>query len=178
LIEMEQELRLGQELFKVATEAKGGKVKVTVRDETYEVDLQNISENCLSLLIDGVAYTAYVARQDNKRFVQIGEEQYLFEEPEEEVSGPAGGAAAQLAQTEIGPPMPGKVVKFLVQEGQKVKAGQGLVIVEAMKMENEIKSTIEAIVKRVNFSAGDLVNLGDVIIELEPAEKSSRDSPA
>jgi len=63
-------------------------------------------------------------------------------------------------------------VKLLVEEEQKVAAGQGLVIVEAMKMENEIKSTIEAIVKRVNFSAGDLVNLGDVIIELEPADKS------
>jgi len=169
---MEHELRLGQELFRVATEERGNRVKVTVGDETYEVDLQNISENCLSLLIDGVAYTAYVAREGNKRFVQIGEEQYLFEEPEEEVSGAIGGAVGQLAETEIGPPMPGKVVKLLVKEGQKVAIGQGLVIVEAMKMEHEIRSTLEATVKKVNFSSGDLVNLGDVIIELEPAEKS------
>lgn len=164
---MEHELRLGRELFKVATEDKGGRLKATVAGETYEVDLQNISENCLSLLIDGKAYTAYVARGDNKRFVQIGDEQYVFEEAPEEVSaGP--GAAAQLAETEIGPPMPGKVVKVLVKEGEKVQIGQGLVIVEAMKMENEIKSTIEATVRKVNFSGGDLVNLGDVIIELEP----------
>jgi biotin carboxyl carrier protein len=167
---MEHELRLGQELFRVATEERGNRVKVTVGDETYEVDLQNISENCLSLLIDGVAYTAYVAKEGNKRFVQIGEEQYLFEEPEEEVSGAIGGAVGQLAETEIGPPMPGKVVKLLVNEGDRVEVGQGLVIVEAMKMEHEIKSTIEATVKKVNFSAGDLVNLGDVIIELEPAD--------
>lgn len=166
---MEHELRLGQELFRVATEERGGKVKVTIRDETYEVDLQNISENCLSLLIDGKAYTAYVAEEDNKRFVQIGDEQYLFEEPKEEVSGALGGAAAQVAETEIGPPMPGKVVKLLVNEGDRVEVGQGLVIVEAMKMEHEIKSTIEATVRKVNFSAGDLVNLGDVIIELESA---------
>jgi len=165
---MEHELRLGRELFKVATEDRGGRLKATVAGETCEVDLQNISENCLSLLIDGKAYTAYVARGDNKRFVQIGDEQYVFEEAPEEVSGAVGGAAAQLAETEIGPPMPGKVVKVLVKEGEKVQIGQGLVIVEAMKMENEIKSTIEATVRKVNFSAGDLVNLGDVIIELEP----------
>jgi len=77
-----------------------------------------------------------------------------------------------LAETGIGPPMPGKVVKLLVKEGDIVEVGQGLVIVEAMKMEHEIKSTMEATVKKVNFSAGDLVNLGDVIIELEPAAKS------
>lgn len=169
---MEHELRFGQECFKVTTEGKGGKLRATIGEKTYEVDLENISDNCLSLLIDGVAYTAYVAREDNKRFVQIGEEQYLFEEPEEEVFGAVGGAAAQLAETGIGPPMPGKVVKLLVNDGDRVEVGQGLVIVEAMKMEHEIKSTIEATVKKVNFSAGDLVNLGDVIIELEPAAKS------
>jgi len=168
---MEHELRLGQELFRVKIDDKGGRVRATIGEGTREVDLEIISENCLSLLIEGKTYTAYVARDDNRRYVQIGGEQYVFEEPQEEVSGVAGGPA-QLAETEIGPPMPGKVVKLLVEEEQKVAAGQGLVIVEAMKMENEIKSTIEAIVKRVNFSAGDLVNLGDVIIELEPADKS------
>lgn len=166
---MEHELRFGQELFHVKIDDKGGRVRATIGEGTHEVDLQIISENCLSLLIEGKTYTAYVARDDNRRYVQIGEEQYLFEEPQEEVSGMAGGPA-QVAETEIGPPMPGKVVKLLVSEGEEVKVGQGLVIVEAMKMENEIKSTIAATVRKVNFSAGDLVNLGDVIIELEPVE--------
>lgn len=166
---MEHELRFGQELFHVKIDDRGGRVRATVGEGTHEVDLQIISENCLSLLIGGKTYTAYVARDDKGRYVQIGEEQYLFEEPQEELSGVAGGPA-QVAETEIGPPMPGKVVKLLVSEGEEVKVGQGLVIVEAMKMENEIKSTIAATVRKVNFSPGDLVNLGDVIIELEPIE--------
>ncbi|MCJ7577768.1 MAG: biotin/lipoyl-binding protein, partial [candidate division Zixibacteria bacterium] len=68
-------------------------------------------------------------------------------------------------------PMPGKIVKILVREGDKVRKGQGLVIVEAMKMENEIRSPGAGIVKKINFKEGNLVDTADLIIELEPEEE-------
>ena len=65
------------------------------------------------------------------------------------------------------PPMPGMVVKINVSEGDTVRRNQSLAIVEAMKMENELRSPIDGRVRRVHASAGDLVDTGNPIIELE-----------
>jgi pyruvate carboxylase subunit B len=66
--------------------------------------------------------------------------------------------------------MPGKVVRILVNEGDEVEAGQGVVVVEAMKMENEVKSGVDGTVKKVNVAAGDSVGTSEVMVEIEPAE--------
>jgi len=63
--------------------------------------------------------------------------------------------------------MPGRVVEVLVEEGDKVVAGQGLVVLEAMKMENEIQAEHDAVVGRVLVSAGQAVEGGDPLFELE-----------
>jgi biotin carboxyl carrier protein len=67
-------------------------------------------------------------------------------------------------------PMPGLVVKVEVEEGQDVIGGQGVVIVEAMKMENELSADTAARVTRVLVAAGDTVEKGQVLVELEPAD--------
>lgn len=67
-------------------------------------------------------------------------------------------------------PMPGLVVRVNVHEGDRVVAGQGLVVMEAMKMENELKSASAGIVRRVLASPGDAVERGAVLLELEPSE--------
>jgi biotin carboxyl carrier protein len=63
--------------------------------------------------------------------------------------------------------MPGRVVRLLVAEGSSVEAGQGLVVVEAMKMQNEIKSPKRGVVKKMSASAGASVNQGDVLAIVE-----------
>lgn len=68
-------------------------------------------------------------------------------------------------------PMPGMVVKVDVEEGQMVLAGQGLVIVEAMKMENELKSLGDVRVRRILVSPGEAVEKDQVLMELDPPEK-------
>ena len=60
-------------------------------------------------------------------------------------------------------PMPGKVVRVLVESGSAVAAGQGLLVVEAMKMQNEIKSPKEGKVERINVREGQAVNAGEVL---------------
>ena len=74
---------------------------------------------------------------------------------------------------EVTTSMPGKVVKILVKKGDKVKAKQPLLIVESMKMENEIGSPADGIVESVRFGPGDLVEPGQPIIKLELIEKNS-----
>jgi biotin carboxyl carrier protein len=76
-------------------------------------------------------------------------------------AGLAGGRQSILA------PMPGKVVRLLVQPGDAVEAGQGLVVVEAMKMQNEMKCAHAGTVREVRAAAGDTVTAGQVLVVIE-----------
>jgi len=82
------------------------------------------------------------------------------------VMGAAAGVAGATAN--IRAPMPGMVVKVEVEEGQVVTQGQGVVIVEAMKMENELTAETDSRVAGVRVAAGDTVEKGQVLVELEP----------
>ena len=81
----------------------------------------------------------------------------------------ATGASSGLASDGlITSPMPGRVVKNLVSEGDRVTVGQGVVVVEAMKMENELKATMNGAVIKVHAAADDLVEANAPLIEIEP----------
>jgi acetyl/propionyl-CoA carboxylase alpha subunit len=66
--------------------------------------------------------------------------------------------------------MPGKVIKVLVSEGQRVKAGETVVILEAMKMENEIKSGVSGLVKQVAVKTGQVLEAGVILVEIDPQD--------
>ncbi len=77
------------------------------------------------------------------------------------------GAGDRKGPAKIVAPMPGRVVRVLVNEHQEVEAGQGILVVEAMKMQNEIKSPKKGLVKKISTSAGMAVNPGDVLATIE-----------
>ncbi len=77
------------------------------------------------------------------------------------------GAAAAAGLEALRAPMPGLVLRVDVEEGQEVAEGQGLVIVEAMKMENELRARVAGRVRRVHVAAGESVRRGDLLIEFE-----------
>jgi pyruvate carboxylase subunit B len=85
-------------------------------------------------------------------------------------AGKAGGGSGGTLRA----PMPGLVVRVLVGEGQAVKAGDGLVVVEAMKMENELRAARSGVVRRVLTFPGKAVERGDALLELD--EPPSRDA--
>ena len=66
-------------------------------------------------------------------------------------------------------PMPGLVVRVNVREGDEVRSGQGLVVMEAMKMENELRATAAGVVRRVVVAAGSAVEKGALLVEMEAA---------
>jgi acetyl/propionyl-CoA carboxylase alpha subunit len=68
---------------------------------------------------------------------------------------------------EIRAPMPGKIVKVLLPEGSEVQSNQGIVVMEAMKMQNEIKSTKNGVVRKLTVTEGTAVNAGDLLAEIE-----------
>lgn len=77
-------------------------------------------------------------------------------------SGLSGGGAGELKTQ-----MPGKIVKIMVKEGDKVEKGQTLIILEAMKMENEIKCGVDGTVKTIHVNEGDALEQGVLMMEVE-----------
>ena len=152
----------------VAVEEKSGVFKIKQGDVEFEADVRRISDNELTLLVGGRVHQVLIARDKDRKIVFIDGREYILREPGEEAGrawtddhkGPGGGL-------KIKAPMPGKVIKILVAEGERVRKNQTLIIVEAMKMENEIKATLEGSVKKIHVAAGELVDSERLLIELE-----------
>lgn len=169
---MDLQFAIDQEIHKVEIDLKDGKYLVKLGDRQHQVDSQRISENCISLLVDGKAYTVFIADDKTKRYISVQGEQFCIEEAKAETETRSMAEASTLKGIPtISSPMPGKIVKILVREKDKVRKGQSLVIVEAMKMENEIRSPGAGIVKKINFKEGDLVDAAEPIVELESEEE-------
>ncbi len=143
---------------------------VSTGEKEYRFNATSISPNCLSILFDGRNMIAYVAESENSVYVHINGRVVKLDKVKDERNSFAKDTVEFVSKDEISTPMPGKVVKILVEEGEKVKAKQPLVIVESMKMENEIKSPADGEVKSVHFGPGDLVKPDQPIIKLSPAE--------
>jgi pyruvate carboxylase subunit B len=111
------------------------------------------------------------ARQDAEK-VTIWTDRYRFEaeavnERTRAIREHAAARSGPAAPAPLVAPMPGLVVRVHVAPGDTVRAGQGLVVMEAMKMENELRSAGEGTVKAVRVSAGTAVEKGAVLVELE-----------
>ena len=122
----------------------------------------------LSLLVDGRAYEVKREQTATDLHLWVGSSRFAVE-----LRDPRSlRSRMQATGVEAGPkkilaPMPGRVVRVLVEENSEVEAGQGVVVVEAMKMQNEIKSPKKGIVKRMMAIAGAAVNPGDVLAIVE-----------
>jgi biotin carboxyl carrier protein len=122
----------------------------------------------LSLLIDGRAYEIRRERIDTGLRIWVGDKSHaaVVQDPRSlgarKARADSGKGTRQLVA-----PMPGKVVRFLVGEKSNVEAGQGVVVVEAMKMQNEIKSPKKGTVLKLAVAEGAAVNAGDVLAIVE-----------
>ena len=165
---MEFEYNVNGNLRTISLEKKGDIYIVSDGNESQEVDIQVISTNIISLKIGERSVRAYIARDKDQQHVQLEGFQFLLTEPSQMGDGFQRGEEQSKEDLYlIKAPMPGKVIKINVVENDKVRKNQTLAIVEAMKMENEIKSSIDGIVKKIFCKSGDLVETQNPLIELE-----------
>lgn len=145
---------------------------VNVNGHTYEVDFQSISgQPVFSLLVDGGSYQAHVYPGEEE-LLQVLMRGHLYEalvedEREKRLSAAGGSGAAQSGEFILRAPMPGLIVKVPVAEGAAVKKGDVLVILESMKMQNELKSPRDGKVSRVQVKAGDSVEQRQPMVSVE-----------
>jgi len=115
--------------------------------ESFEVDIQGRNDD-YEVLIEGDCYKFSLMNEQQKVLIRAG----------------GKGAAGKAMVTS---PMPGKVVKLLVSEGEEVQAAQGVIVVEAMKMENELKSALAGKVKEIFVKEGEIVESGAKLLLVE-----------
>jgi len=148
--------------------SSNGKKKIRLGDADISCDWVRVADGHYSLILDGSVHDVLVDIDSDTCIVtsRAGTHTFRITDPRRSGSG---------SQTHEGPPglqrvcadMPGKVVRVLVQEADVVANDQGLLVLEAMKMQNEIRAPKSGVVKEVAAIAGTTVNTGDFLLSIE-----------
>jgi len=135
-----------------------------------EVDFEAVSgQPVFSLLVDGKSYEAYVyPEEDHWQVLMMGRLYPVRVEDEREnrLRSTAGGSAGESAEFAMKAPMPGMVIAVPVAEGQQVEKGQVLVVLESMKMQNELKSPRPGTVQRIRVKPGEGVEQRQTLLSV------------
>ena len=131
----------------------GEKRKVTVDGKEFEVEIE---------LIDGVWE---VTLEGRKFSVETDEEKQQIRRTREKGSGSKLGASGTISSA-----IPGKIVSILVSVGDAVSAGDVVIALEAMKMQNEIKASVDGVISEVKCNAGERVEANVPLLEISPTE--------
>ena len=144
----------------------GGRYRLTIGGEVREVDARRTAPGIYSLLIDGVSHVVDVTDRDGRYVVGVAGETYVIQVEEEAryVIRTRGGATVGAGPQTLTAPLPGKVTHVPVKAGDRVAAGDTLLVIEAMKMENELKAAARGTVAEVRVQPGQTVNAGDVLV--------------
>jgi biotin carboxyl carrier protein len=172
------EVAIGERVRTVSIARKGNLLQVDLDGRTHLVDARRINDGVISMLVQ-LEGDAAPTRSIDAAFAS----KPVAGDFDVHVDGrtipvqirPAGslgrqkkdGAAAGTGPQRILAPMPGKVVRVLVKPGDEVKARQGLVVVEAMKMENELRASRDGRVRDVSVTEGQSVDAGAVLLIVE-----------
>ena len=161
---------IADEVIDVEVRREGERVIGVVDGRKYELDLQQSARSYV-LRSDGAVFDCRVdgqVRSGETVGVFVGTERFavMFADPKR-LRGSADAAGLGDGAARIVAPMPGKIVRVLVEVGAQIEAGAGVVVVEAMKMQNEMKSPKAGTVAAVNVGVGATVNGGDVLAVIE-----------
>jgi biotin carboxyl carrier protein len=143
---------------------------VNVNGKIYEVDFEAVSgQPVYSLILDGKSHESYIARGDDNWQVLLRGRLYpviVEDEREKRLRAAAGGGVAEGGEFTLKAPMPGLVVSVPVSEGQDVKKGQVILILESMKMQNELKAPRDGVIQRIKVKAGESVEQKQTLLSV------------
>ena len=162
---MKCEIELDGKLRSVEVMHSGERARWTIDGSELDADAVEVSPGIYSILIGGKLLEARVeTKGDSQLRVTVASREYeaTIRNSRKWKRDRAAGAEAEGRQ-QVTTPMPGKIVLVLMKTGDAVDAGQGIVVVEAMKMQNEIRSPKSGTVKRLLVVAGQTVNAGEVV---------------
>ena len=172
---MRLQITVGKDLYQIEMDRSGESYQVTVNGRPFQVKAV-----AGGFAIGGTTHAVKVTRREGEA-VQAEVDGKLVDalildvakaapkRAEAAPTAPAAAPSAKAGQTTLLAPMPGKIVKVLVAVGQAVKVGQPLLVLEAMKMQNEIPAPMAGVVREVRAREGQSVLASDVLLVLEAA---------
>jgi len=147
------------------------KLQILVNDRVVEIDPQQdasaiqVEPGVYSVLVRGQSFEVRIPPGSQQ--TEIAGRKLSVEVRDPRNTSRRSQAAHGAGKQNITAPMPGKVIRVLVQEGDAIETGQGLVVVEAMKMQNEMKASRPGKVVEIRVRDGDTVGAGDTLVVLE-----------
>lgn len=158
----------------------------TINDKKFEVEIRNdgtmwvngvqrtvdflpLTDALYSLIMDNTSHEVVVEERDGAYEVLMGGRMYsstVLDERAQLMKSRRGGLEADSGEISIKSPMPGLIVAIPVSEGDAIKAGQTLVILESMKMQNELKAPRDGTVQRISVKPGETVEQKKVLITI------------
>jgi len=162
--------RLGERTERVSIERNGESYRIRVGEKDYDVESRALGPFIQSLRVGAESHETAVFRRGERgwsvswlgRSVEVE-----LIDPLAHLAEQAHGEGGQHGRKVISAYMPGRVVAVRIAVGETVEAGQPLVVLEAMKMQNEIQSDRAGVVRRIHVSEGEAVEGGDPLVELE-----------
>jgi len=159
-------VKIDDKEFKVELEKKGNLFDVMIDGQRKSVELMQHDGDKLLLLIDKKPYRIILDTDDR---LIVNDEWYHAEILDEQIQKLLKASPQSLHKKDLvlTAPMPGLVIDVLVAEGDSVTKDQGLLIIEAMKMQNEMKTSRDGIVKQILVQKGQTINSGDKLLVIE-----------
>lgn len=137
------------------------KFKFTISGNSYEVEVRDFDTNTVEVEVNGTTYSVDIHREVKKTKTPTLVRAEVVNVGKENIEKKDKGTAVPVTA-----PLPGTIMEVFVKPGDMVKKGQKLVMMEAMKMENQVLSEKDGVVETVKVSSGTTVLQGDVLIEL------------
>ena len=164
-------LLAGEESFPMEVGESEGRLQVTLFGKPLEFDLGDQRGGGLSIIVEGRSYEARVMIDGNRIAVEIDGERRVFELDDAPEKGVRSGGSKRQGSAQVMAPMPGKVVKLLAEPGEQVQADQGVLLFEAMKMQNEIRSPVAGTLVAIDVREGAVVESRDRLFTVKVGAK-------
>jgi biotin carboxyl carrier protein len=162
------EVTIAEKVYRVELVRTEQEWKCKLDGRELPLDVVSAQDGMLSLLLQGKSYEVKQETVGAESNVVVGQERFSVSvrDPRSFRSRRRSGASEQGVM-KIKAPMPGKVVRILAPAGTQVEIGQSVVVIEAMKMQNELKAPKTGVVKKISVAEGAAVEAGQALAEVE-----------
>ena len=165
---MKYSLKIKEDVSEVTTGASigDGHIQVDTEERKYDISYRPAGEYRYLLVVNGKVLEAFVVRDREGKQIFLNGRSFHVKDADGLPSRARRGRGLDESPGEVTPPMPAVVVRIVVQEGDLVERGQGLVVVSAMKMETTLCAPFAGEVMAINTSVGERVAPGEILVEI------------
>ena len=142
-------------------------IQAIIGGKEYHVYYQSAVDRCFHLVINGKLTEVFVATGNQGKHVFVNGCTFFVQDVDQLLARRTRRRGPEETPGEVTPPMPSVVLRILVKEGERVKRGQGIVVVSAMKMQTTLVAPTDGTVKKIHTKIDAKVAPGDILVEIE-----------